>query len=120
MAARGVAPRSAPIRALRFGCCGLAFRSVMADPITLRPRAKTNDFTELSKAICSTPLASTPLTTIKPALTTDRKSTRLNSSHQLISYAVFCLKKKKVCKPAELLDQIGCCTHLHCSPTGAA
>src|SRR5438552_9666393 len=29
----------------------------------------------------------------KPGL--DRKSTRLNSSHQIISYAVFCLKKKK-------------------------
>src|SRR5258708_26657375 len=28
-------------------------------------------------------------------LTADRKSTRLNSSHQIISYAVFCLKKKK-------------------------
>src|SRR5438552_5534495 len=28
-------------------------------------------------------------------LTLDRKSTRLNSSHQIISYAVFCLKKKK-------------------------
>src|SRR5258708_23777973 len=27
--------------------------------------------------------------------TGDRKSTRLNSSHQIISYAVFCLKKKK-------------------------
>src|SRR2546430_5990361 len=27
--------------------------------------------------------------------TTDRKSTRLNSSHSQISYAVFCLKKKK-------------------------
>src|SRR5207244_4722182 len=27
-------------------------------------------------------------------VTTDRKSTRLNSSHQIISYAVFCLKKK--------------------------
>src|SRR5258708_27070640 len=27
--------------------------------------------------------------------TADRKSTRLNSSHQIISYAVFCLKKKK-------------------------
>src|SRR5258708_28755203 len=26
--------------------------------------------------------------------TIDRKSTRLNSSHQIISYAVFCLKKK--------------------------
>src|SRR2546426_5086399 len=31
----------------------------------------------------------------------DRKSTRLNSSHLVISYAVFCLKKKKTCtKPA--------------------
>src|SRR5438552_12516902 len=30
-----------------------------------------------------------------PQLRTDRKSTRLNSSHQIISYAVFCLKKKK-------------------------
>src|SRR5947208_13500489 len=28
-------------------------------------------------------------------LSEDRKSTRLNSSHQIISYAVFCLKKKK-------------------------
>src|SRR5258708_17482151 len=26
----------------------------------------------------------------------DRKSTRLNSSHQIISYAVFCLKKKTI------------------------
>src|SRR5258708_32061299 len=29
----------------------------------------------------------------------DRKSTRLNSSHQIISYAAFCLKKKKILKP---------------------
>src|SRR5258708_20728263 len=29
-------------------------------------------------------------------LTVDRKSTRLNSSHQIISYAVFCLKKKNL------------------------
>src|SRR5258708_29577569 len=29
-------------------------------------------------------------------LTEDRKSTRLNSSHQIISYAVFCLKKKNI------------------------
>src|SRR5437879_8954381 len=27
----------------------------------------------------------------------DRKSTRLNSSHRCISYAVFCLKKKNIC-----------------------
>src|SRR2546422_6123885 len=31
---------------------------------------------------------------------TDRKSTRLNSSHGYISYAVFCLKKKKKYGPA--------------------
>src|SRR5205809_3071289 len=30
----------------------------------------------------------------------DRKSTRLNSSHGYISYAVFCLKKKKQCTAA--------------------
>src|SRR5438552_14924020 len=30
-----------------------------------------------------------------PPTLRDRKSTRLNSSHQIISYAVFCLKKKK-------------------------
>src|SRR5437588_4165937 len=30
-----------------------------------------------------------------PQLYQDRKSTRLNSSHTVISYAVFCLKKKK-------------------------
>src|SRR5206468_10670050 len=29
-------------------------------------------------------------------ITRDRKSTRLNSSHDQISYAVFCLKKKKI------------------------
>src|SRR2546426_9087890 len=32
---------------------------------------------------------------IRPLLLGDRKSTRLNSSHLVISYAVFCLKKKK-------------------------
>src|SRR2546426_945297 len=32
---------------------------------------------------------------IRPFLEADRKSTRLNSSHLVISYAVFCLKKKK-------------------------
>src|SRR5258708_30557544 len=44
-----------------------------------------------------------PLTTLRGTvraprkqLAGDRKSTRLNSSHQIISYAVFCLKKKKM------------------------
>src|SRR2546430_6251714 len=34
----------------------------------------------------------------------DRKSTRLNSSHSQISYAVFCLKKKKIIKDAQPLS----------------
>ena len=34
----------------------------------------------------------------------DRKSTRLNSSHALISYAVFCLKKKKKTNTMECID----------------
>src|SRR2546430_9770077 len=33
---------------------------------------------------------------VSSLITTDRKSTRLNSSHSQISYAVFCLKKKKI------------------------
>src|SRR5438552_12472858 len=36
-----------------------------------------------------------PLAPHYNTLLKDRKSTRLNSSHQIISYAVFCLKKKK-------------------------
>src|SRR2546430_5096699 len=38
---------------------------------------------------------------VHPAKTPDRKSTRLNSSHSQISYAVFCLKKKKTATPRE-------------------
>src|SRR5260221_5948911 len=36
-----------------------------------------------------------------PSLDADRKSTRLNSSHTVISYAVFCLKKKKIPQPPQ-------------------
>src|SRR2546426_5519939 len=35
----------------------------------------------------------------------DRKSTRLNSSHLVISYAVFCLKKKKNQEEQQLVSQ---------------
>src|SRR2546430_6721642 len=38
------------------------------------------------------------------AIQVDRKSTRLNSSHSQISYAVFCLKKKKTTTPQIHLD----------------
>src|SRR3989454_6337020 len=40
-----------------------------------------------------------------PLPATDRKSTRLNSSHLVISYAVFCLKKKKKKKKVQYVRQ---------------
>src|SRR3989454_8140218 len=40
-------------------------------------------------------LATSRMSSSSPTRTSDRKSTRLNSSHLVISYAVFCLKKKK-------------------------
>src|SRR6478735_1275094 len=41
-----------------------------------------------------------------PPAERDRKSTRLNSSHLVISYAVFCLKKKKQNRAPQLADQL--------------
>src|SRR5256885_7917488 len=49
----------------------------------------------------------------------DRKSTRLNSSHLVISYAVFCLKKKKntdVVDTSQILPQIICDMYQCTSP----
>src|SRR3712207_7286581 len=43
----------------------------------------------------------------------DRKSTRLNSSHANISYAVFCLKKKKKKDTKRILQQHQCCNRYH-------
>src|SRR2546427_4362946 len=54
------------------------------------PRANASTFTPYAHRLyCPKTRQETPRT---PA---DRKSTRLNSSHSQISYAVFCLKKKK-------------------------
>src|SRR2546429_1703695 len=46
------------------------------------------------------------------AVDRDRKSTRLNSSHGYISYAVFCLKKKnfqQTSPPGACFTQLSCC-----------
>src|SRR2546430_6873798 len=43
---------------------------------------------------------------LRPSATRDRKSTRLNSSHSQISYAVFCLKKKKKKKTNHTSDNL--------------
>src|SRR5256885_8462242 len=46
----------------------------------------------------------------------DRKSTRLNSSHLVISYAVFCLKKKKKTTLSIMLISIYLSLHIHTIP----
>src|SRR5256885_12890080 len=55
-------------------------------------KARSCRFSSKSRAIRSSPRAK------------DRKSTRLNSSHLVISYAVFCLKKKIICLAHKLPD----------------
>src|SRR5438132_7876460 len=69
---------------------------------TLFPYTTLSDLTESAAAIASSQAIPRGLRTSSPASLRartaaglDRKSTRLNSSHTVISYAVFCLKKKK-------------------------
>src|ERR1041385_9279746 len=60
------------------------------------PRSTLFPYTTLFRSTAVWPwLAGAPGVAHWPAITGDRKSTRLNSSHGYISYAVFCLKKKK-------------------------
>src|SRR2546427_4613440 len=73
------------------------------------PRSTLFPYTTLFRSACAKPSGSSRMRMLRPSsatnpshpievLTTafpDRKSTRLNSSHSQISYAVFCLKKKK-------------------------
>src|SRR5690625_7108753 len=49
---------------------------------------------EMAAPSSSTMLCAAPSASIWPNMKEDRKSTRLNSSHVAISYALFCLKKK--------------------------
>src|SRR5438128_9813513 len=63
------------------------------------PRSTLFPYTTLFRSVAYSQSFSSSVLTPAPALKThrapDRKSTRLNSSHGSISYAVFCLKKKK-------------------------
>src|SRR2546422_7958691 len=60
-------------------CCPVSIKKADSDQEKRRRKRKRSASKERAEAL----------------LKTDRKSTRLNSSHGYISYAVFCLKKKK-------------------------
>src|SRR5438034_2352810 len=67
--------------------------------VTVPPRVKVQ-VTSAAPTVQRAGLVASSQTTIdglalSVSATQDRKSTRLNSSHTVISYAVFCLKKKK-------------------------
>src|SRR2546430_7714800 len=64
-------------------------------PDTAQHQTVTARVAELSRAVDRQPAGAKPGSRLgKGAAGGDRKSTRLNSSHSQISYAVFCLKKK--------------------------
>src|SRR5688572_32262071 len=65
----------------------LSKNALQASVVTIKPGGTGNPVCVISQSPAPFPPRS--------ALSSDRKSTRLNSSHSQISYAVFCLKKKK-------------------------
>src|SRR5690348_17751169 len=85
-----IAERREKLRALRGQ--GVAF------PNDFRPDAGAGDLQQDTDGVDAEALAA-QARRVKIAGRLDRKSTRLNSSHPSISYAVFCLKKKKKQSP---------------------
>src|SRR2546422_7563025 len=69
------------------------FRSVVGAPPLVQTETSSLGTVETERRIVDLPLNERNF--IGLAYLGDRKSTRLNSSHGYISYAVFCLKKKK-------------------------
>src|SRR5258708_11249122 len=82
-------------------------KTILVMTLLLLPSAALGQNTDVTR-LQSTCLPTAPLSTLRAVIQVessgnpnamqidlDRKSTRLNSSHQIISYAVFCLKKKK-------------------------
>src|SRR5215210_3643484 len=88
--AAGSRKLSVPIATIR---APAAISSAASRPVEMPPIAITGSSTAAAtERICAsaTDLTAAPESPPVP----DRKSTRLNSSHRCISYAVFCLKKK--------------------------
>src|SRR2546430_8837273 len=76
---------------------GSIYRAKIIDPATANVNLTAYYIEGHATATSIAPGESTtpPGSRINFTATVDRKSTRLNSSHSQISYAVFCLKKKK-------------------------
>src|SRR5258707_7048194 len=75
-------------------CCTFCSTGLVFDEVMPPKTRCTRRRSWPERSIANDPAAPTFANTIE-AMERDRKSTRLNSSHANISYAVFCLKKKK-------------------------
>src|SRR5258708_15397165 len=76
---------------------GLAFQKLQRDGLV--PIDRIDRYPQLFAAV-ERKVARIADADVEIHLQEDRKSTRLNSSHQIISYALFCLKKKKTLSEA--------------------
>src|SRR5690348_7058963 len=74
------------------GCAATNANAVTAPP--LLANRSTGPPPSVSMIACTSSACVVGVLVTSPSLRVDRKSTRLNSSHPSISYAVFCLKKK--------------------------
>src|SRR5260364_175274 len=85
------------------------------------PRSTLFPYTTLFRSWCAC-IEVCPLLILwpSPASLKDRKSTRLNSSHQIISYAVFCLKKKKNIRRSAQLQLHSKAMHSQCCRASAS
>src|SRR5256885_13076964 len=88
------------------GFCGFIFfffnDTATTEIYTLSPTRRSSDLSAIARTWLVRLAASRLTFAVRsfhvpaaPGTCADRKSTRLNSSHLVISYAVFCLKKKK-------------------------
>src|SRR5688500_19668072 len=85
-----------------------------SDLQVVKNRNDRSDLTGRIEDFASRELHRQPAATVRiDQLDLDRKSTRLNSSHLVISYAVFCLKKKNKPETKISITQIGYNSHRH-------
>src|ERR1039457_7324687 len=85
-------PRQAYSASASLSCSPCFFFLMIRRP----PRSTLFPYTTLFRSLLETRRQRSPLGhCLNPPGISDRKSTRLNSSHLVISYAVFCLKKNK-------------------------
>src|SRR2546427_7840860 len=79
----------------RSGCCNAAIHGCRCNGKRRQPSAGAGPDSAAARAADRALVVHFDVQAVAEELHRDRKSTRLNSSHSQISYAVFCLKKKK-------------------------